>query len=81
MVRVIFFSVLRELAGVEEVEISMSWGETQVSDILRQVYHDYPRIESWNTKLLIAINGEFADRSELLGDGDELALMPPVQGG
>tara|TARA_B100000927_G_scaffold43774_4_gene31156 strand:+ start:3040 stop:3285 length:246 start_codon:yes stop_codon:yes gene_type:complete len=81
MVRVIFFSVLRELAGVEEVEISMSCGETQVSDILRQVYHDYPRIESWNTKLLIAINGEFADRNELLGDGDELALMPPVQGG
>ena len=81
MVRVIFFSVLRELAGVEEVEISMSCGETQVSDILQQVYHDYPRIESWNTKLLIAINGEFADRSELLGDGDELALMPPVQGG
>lgn len=81
MVRVIFFSVLRELAGVEEAEISTGCGETQVSDILLQVYHNYPQIESWNTKLLIAINGEFADRTELLGDGDELALMPPVQGG
>jgi molybdopterin converting factor small subunit len=31
--------------------------------------------------MLIAVNCEYADGTTVLQDGDELALMPPVQGG
>ena len=31
--------------------------------------------------LLYAVNKEYAERSRALGDGDEVALIPPVSGG
>ena len=38
-------------------------------------------MEVWDERLLLAVNAEFANRDSVLREGDEVALMPPVQGG
>jgi molybdopterin converting factor small subunit len=83
-VRVLFFSVLRDLSGSEEQNIVVTpagGGEATVGDLLDQIYADIPGMAAWDERLLLAVNAEFAGRDTLLGEGDEVALMPPVQGG
>ena len=82
--RVLFFSVLRDLSGSEERNIVVTpagGGEATVGDLLDQIYADIPGMAAWDERLLLAVNAEFAGRDTLLGEGDEVALMPPVQGG
>ena len=81
MIRVLFFSVLRDLTGADQIDVAVEREGCTVADVIQQLYQNHPRIEEWDNKLLIAVNGEFAERDDTLKDGDELALMPPVQGG
>ena len=81
MIRELFFSVLRDLTGADQIDVAVEREGFTVADVIQQLYQNHPRIEEWDNKLLIAVNGEFAERDDTLKDGDELALMPPVQGG
>ncbi len=81
MVRVLFFSVLRDLTGSDQVELPVDESGTTVGEFVSSVYETYPGVREWDSKLLIAVNGEFADREDSVKAGDEIALMPPVQGG
>ncbi len=81
MIRVLFFSVLRDLTGADQIDVAVEREGLTVADVIQLLYENHPRIEEWDSKLLIAVNGEFAERDDMLKDGDELALMPPVQGG
>ena len=82
-VKVLFFSVLRDLVGAEHLPLSLEAGGGRVvlREILARLYNDYPALQSWDSSLLLAVNAEFATRESLVHDGDEIALMPPVQGG
>ncbi|MGB0155337.1 MAG: MoaD/ThiS family protein [Verrucomicrobiales bacterium] len=81
MIRVLFFSVLRDLTGADQIDVAVEREGLTVADVIQLVYENHSRIEEWDSKLLIAVNGEFAERDDMLKDGDELALMPPLQGG
>lgn len=78
-IRVLFFSLLRDLAGTDSLDYSFE-GKT-VADLLRKLYCDIPALSEWDTSLLIAVNSEYANREDAVNEGDEVALMPPVQGG
>jgi len=80
-VNVLFFSVLRDLAGRESMELELGAAEAGVGDVLARVYELHPRLRDWDERLLIAVNCAYADRSSPVAPGDEIALMPPVQGG
>jgi len=81
MIRVLFFSVLRDLTGSDQIDVPLAQEGGTVADVIQWIYKQHPSVEEWDSKLLIAVNGEFAERSDCLNEGDELALMPPVQGG
>ena len=50
----------------------------QLAEQLTVFYpHVFPRAED----LVVAVNQEYADHSQLLSGGDEIALIPPVSGG
>ena len=76
---VLFFGIARDLTGQSSVPMSLS-GETNVGDLLSQLHHRYPALTSIRS-LLVAVNGEYADANQLLGNNDEIALIPPVSGG
>jgi MoaE-MoaD fusion protein len=72
-VRVRLFAGLRERAGWSERELD---GVDRIADI-------WPTLDLGQEPegLLYALNKEYADRDQLLTDGDEVALIPPVSGG
>ena len=80
-VRVLFFSLLRDISGAEEIDFPISSEEITVESLLDQLFAKYDGLKEWNDKLLIAVNCEYANRSDTIKAGDEVAIMPPVQGG
>ena len=74
-VRVRLFAALRERAGTGEVELELPEG-SRVGDALARLGD-----LAGGTRLVIAVNREYADADAPLAAGDELALIPPVSGG
>jgi molybdopterin synthase sulfur carrier subunit len=75
-----FFSHLKEIAGTSALQCELSDGAT-VADLLEQLYARFPRLRAWDSSILIGAGVEFVGRDYLLQSGDEIAIMPPVQGG
>jgi molybdopterin converting factor small subunit len=79
--RVLFFSVLQDIAGKGDHLIELPGGEGRVGDLLAAVFEKWPALREWDPSLLIAVNHAYARRDDPLPDGAEVAIMPPVQGG
>ncbi len=79
-IHVQFYAQLRDLIGVRELEIDLSEGAT-VGDLLEAMYARQPAVRSHDKSILIGAGVEFVDRSYRLKPGEEIAIMPPVQGG
>ncbi|MCE9557597.1 MAG: MoaD/ThiS family protein [Armatimonadetes bacterium] len=77
-VRVRYFAVLRDRAGIaEELLVTESKSARSLVDeiiLLRNLGLPSPLIR-------IAINGQFAEDDDSVNDGDEVVLIPPVAGG
>jgi MoaE-MoaD fusion protein len=69
------FAILRERAGAGSVELELPEGAS-VGDALSELG---PLAEG--LPLVMAVNREYAPQDQVLGEGDELALIPPVSGG
>ena len=79
-IRLQFFSRLRDLAGVSETEIELP-KEATVTDLLEILYSRTPTLRDWDKSILIGAGLEFVDRRYVLQPGDQISIMPPVQGG
>ena len=79
-VRVQFYAQLRDLIGVRELEVDLSEGAT-VRQLLEQIYTQQPALRSHDKSILIGSGVEFVDRNYKLRPDEEIAIMPPVQGG
>jgi sulfur-carrier protein len=79
-VRVQFYAQLRDLVGIRELDIDVVEGST-IRDLLEQVYAQQPKLRPHDKSVLIGAGVEFVDRNYKLSPGDEISIMPPVQGG
>lgn len=79
-VRVLFFSVLKDITSTDEAPIECPAGST-MAELLDQLYHRWPNLRDWDRSLLLALDQTYVKRDAELHDGAEVALMPPVQGG
>jgi molybdopterin converting factor small subunit len=79
-VHVQFFSRLRELVGVSEMELELLNGAT-AADLLELLYSRTPALRDWDKSILVAAGVEFVGRDYILKPGDRISIMPPVQGG
>ena len=75
-----FFSRLRDLAGASEMEVEVADG-IQVADLLETLYARTPSLREWDKTILVAAGVEFVQRDYVLKAGDQISIMPPVQGG
>ncbi|MFN0125352.1 MAG: MoaD/ThiS family protein [Verrucomicrobiales bacterium] len=83
-VRLLFFSALRDVAGVDAVDWPWpptSGADATVSGLLGEVYARWPALAVWDGRLLVAVDLDYAARETPLRAGQEVAVMPPVQGG
>ena len=79
-VRVRLFAVQRELAGTRSVSIDLPDG-ADVEAVWSALVTSYPVLAPGRASLRFARNGDYADPSTILADGDEVAMIPPVSGG
>ena len=78
-VRVLFFGMLKDLAGKESEEVSLPENAT-VRDLLSHYSQD-TRLKGMMGSIAVALNQEYAPASAALRDRDEVGLLPPVSGG
>ena len=79
-VQVHFFSRLRDLVGTSEMDFEVP-ERTTAADLLDTVYSKTPALRDWDKSILIASGLEFVGRNYVVKNGDEISIMPPVQGG
>jgi MoaD family protein len=79
-IHVQFYAQLRDLIGIRELDVDLSKGAT-VRDLLDQIYAKQPALRSHDKSILIGADVQFVDRNYRLKPGEEIAIMPPVQGG
>jgi molybdopterin synthase catalytic subunit len=74
------FARLREQAGIEIETVELQAGST-VADVYESLRRSHPALEQDRAAVRAALNQEFADWGAVVGDGDEVAFIPPVSGG
>jgi MoaD family protein len=79
-VRVQFYAQLRDLLGMRQLDIDVADGAT-VRELLEQIYAQQPGLRQHDKSILVGAGVEFVDRNYRLSPGDEVSIMPPVQGG
>ena len=79
-VRLQFFSRLRELAGVSEIDLEIP-EVTNVAELLAILYSRTPALRDWDKSILVAAGVDFVGRDYILQPDDQISIMPPVQGG
>lgn len=78
-VRVVSFGVLKEWLGADSREVELREGAT-VADLLAAMSQDGfsgDRLRG----IAVGVNAEYATAGQVLREGDEVALLPPVSGG
>jgi MoaD family protein len=79
-IHVQFYAQLRDLVGMRELDLDVAEGTT-VRDLLEEIYAQHPALRPHDKSILIGAGVEFVDRNYELKPGEEIAIMPPVQGG
>lgn len=79
-VRVLFFALLRERAGMTETSVEIEPGTT-AGDLWKLLQRRHPRLGDYSGPLRFAVDQAYVDATESLPDNAEVALIPPVSGG
>lgn len=77
---VLLFAQLAQEVGSNRLTLELREGAT-VHDALELLIAQHPSIAAMRTRIAIAVNEAYCTSSQLLHDGDTLALIPPVSGG
>jgi molybdopterin converting factor subunit 1 len=79
-VTVRLFARLRDIAGTAELSRDVESGAT-IGDLWRQLAGEFPELTRYERSISTAINADYARMDQKVGDGDEVAFLPPVSGG
>jgi molybdopterin converting factor subunit 1 len=74
------FARLREIAGASELTRTVRDGGT-ARDAWDALVAEFPAMAAHTGSISVAVNEEYARMSAALGNGDEVAFLPPVSGG
>jgi MoaE-MoaD fusion protein len=79
-VRLLAFASASDALGTGELELELPEPAT-VADLRAWLDARYPALAPLWPRLAVAVNGSIARSDDPLGDGAEVALLPPVSGG
>jgi molybdopterin synthase catalytic subunit len=79
-VRVLFFGVLKDLAGGSSEEAEFAEG-ADLRAVLDRYLALLPGMAKMAGSIVVARNHAFAEPATKIAEGDEIALLPPVSGG
>ncbi len=79
-VKVLLFSIAKDLTDFEEKTVTLEKGAT-VDSVMDYLIAYNPEFENWKQVFRFAVNQEYTGLNHKLQDGDEVAVIPPVSGG
>ena len=79
-VQVLFFGLLRDIAGRSETTLELPAGAT-AGTVFDHFAGQFPSLLEMKRSVMLARNEEFTAEGTPLADGDVVALLPPVSGG
>lgn len=79
-VKVLFFGMLKDLVGRSEERLQVEEG-TRLSGVFEHYARQFPKLQEMSHSIVLAQNQAFAAPETMIGEGDEIALLPPVSGG
>lgn len=79
-VRVVYFGMLKDAIGRSGDSLELPEGAT-VGEFLKACAKVAAPVKDFRDAIAIAVNQEYAGRTDVLKDGDEVAILPPVSGG
>jgi molybdopterin converting factor subunit 1 len=74
------FARLRDIVGASELARDVESGAT-IRILWRQLAREFPGLAEYERSISTAVNTDYAHMDHVLGDGDEVAFLPPVSGG
>ncbi|MEK6256919.1 MAG: molybdenum cofactor biosynthesis protein MoaE [Chloroflexota bacterium] len=79
-ITLLFFATFRDRAGTKKTELEIPSGSTvlEVKNLVRQAFPNMPTDDG---SILVSVDKEYAFDQEIVPDGAELAMFPPVSGG
>lgn len=78
-IQILLFGIARDIVGKSHLELDTSQ-PLDVTSFKQLLKDKYPKM-SQLSYFKVAVNQDFADDDQLLKEGDEVALIPPVSGG
>ena len=79
-IRVLFFGVLRDVAGLREDSLDLPEGG-RLETVFEHYAARFPRLREMASSIVMAHNQQFSPLTVPLAEGDEVAFLPPVSGG
>ena len=74
------FASAREAVGTNTLEWTLAPGAT-VASVLERLGRDHSGLASLLPHLLLSVNQAYAQADQILANGDEIGVIPPVSGG
>jgi molybdopterin converting factor small subunit len=74
------FGPVREVVGAGRATVTLGKAPT-VANLLSALTAAHPDLEALLARSRVAINHVYADATEPIAPGDEIAVIPPVGGG
>lgn len=79
-VTVRLFARLREIAGADTLDLELP-DRTTVAGVWRAVAERWPAMGAFDSTVSGAVNADYAQKTRVVEEGDEVAFLPPVSGG
>lgn len=79
-VNVLAFGIAKDLLGSSSVKLKLNKNSTKTSEFRKLLITEYPKL-SQASSFLLAVNATYANQSTIIHDGDEVAIIPPTNGG
>jgi len=80
LVRVLFFGILKDLAGKASDTVDLP-ENASIRDVLLHYEEQVPQLKKLFSSVAVAVNRRYAGTETKLNPNDEVALLPPVSGG
>ena len=74
------FATCRDAVGGKEIDLELEDGMT-AGRLREELANRYPKLRGMKDILSVAVNAEYVGDEAVIGNGDEVALIPPVSGG
>ncbi|KHG41214.1 MAG: MoaD/ThiS family protein [Aphanizomenon flos-aquae KM1D3_PB] len=79
-VTVKLFAVYQEAFDVSELVLDFPYG-TPVQAVCDRLIAEHPKLSKWREITRFGVNLQFVEPDTILQNGDEVVLIPPVNGG